>query len=392
MSLTIRDKNSIIIKLNEIHELSLSNYQSNLTVELSEYIKSFSLKTQNATSALTNLITCLICNATDNEIDPRYHRKPSQEMPKPESGENNWFSGRSISERVIYPWLSEKKYRTAKSGWQTRTFERPRPYKLDYPENIAFIKNEFLEILNAVVNNDGTSIDILVEIFRLEQKIMANRQALQKRVAKNTIGNEILISDVINMLIKHFSIQNSSILPVYALYSIYKVLNNEIKQYSKFSLKELDAHESSDKRTGSIGDIELVDSDNDVIEAVEIKHGIPIDQAILLRVEEKIKSSSVKRYYILTTHINCNPEDEVLKNIIERVYREHGCQIIVNGVIPTIKYYLRLLSDPKEVVNIYSDMIASEESVKYDQLAEWNNIVEEAKTTYNSMYKNSENS
>ena len=86
-------------------------------------------------------------------------------MPEPETGSDNWFSGRIISEKIMYTWLEACGYRTAKSGWQTRTFERPKPYTLDYPENISQIKDEFLNILDSVTSGRCGSEDIIVEFF-----------------------------------------------------------------------------------------------------------------------------------------------------------------------------------------------------------------------------------
>ena len=37
--------------------------------------------------------------------------------------------------------MEKQEFHTAKSGWQTRTFERPKPYTLDYDENIKTINN-----------------------------------------------------------------------------------------------------------------------------------------------------------------------------------------------------------------------------------------------------------
>ncbi|MEM9822889.1 MAG: hypothetical protein AAF985_17550, partial [Bacteroidota bacterium] len=372
-----------ISTLDEIEALASTDHQINISKELLDQINSFSSKSQNATSALTNLITCLICHATDGRIDPRFHRQPSNEMPPPPSGNDHWFSGRTISEKIIYPWLSKNDYRTAKSGWQTRTFERPRPYTLNYPENIAFLKQEFLFILDQVSTGKVASKDVLVQLIRLEKIIKRDRAVLQKAVAKNKIGNRILISDLIGLFEKHFSLPNSSILPVYAMYAVYQLLILEVKQYSRFKLKKLDAHESSDQRTGSIGDIELVDQDGDVVEALEIKHGFPIDLVIVLKAKEKIEKSKVKRYYILTTHDNHGVIDEAIQKIIESVYRNHGCQIIVNGLISTMKYYLRLLSQPSEVVNTYSLLIASQRSIKYDQIEHWSTLIRAISRTYN---------
>src|SRR5438132_786576 len=94
-----------------------------------------------AVTAITNLTTCLISKVVEPDIDCRYHREPGDGMPEQPGGANNYFSGRVISEKIVVPWLINKNFQTSKSGWQTRTFERPRPYLLKYPENIAYVKD-----------------------------------------------------------------------------------------------------------------------------------------------------------------------------------------------------------------------------------------------------------
>jgi DNA (cytosine-5)-methyltransferase 1 len=119
-----------------------------------------------------------------------------------------------------------------------------------------------------------------------------------------------------------------------------------------------------------------VDQANDVLEGVEIKHRILIDLPILLRAEEKIKKSNLKRYYILTTHENCNPEDDEVNDVIKRVYIDHGCQIIVNGVYHTIRYYLRLLCNPTLFIDKYSQDLSQIDGVTKAQLESWEIIRE----------------
>ena len=150
---------------------------------------------------------------------------------------------------------------------------------------------------------------------------------------------------------------------------------NEVENYSHLTLKPLESHQASDLRTGAVGDIELIDSDNDVIEGIEVKHGVDIDLSILLRAKEKILKSNLKRYYILTTHKNCNILDTKVIEIIRTVYIDHGCQIIINGVIPTIKYYLRMCTNPSIFIENYSKNIANQSSVTAVQLENWKQIL-----------------
>lgn len=267
MSLTIRNRTEIESKLDEIHKRAATN-RYKLAHSTKADILAFNQKIPVATSAFTHLITCLIANAHDSNIDPRYHRQPSDEMPYPPSGNDNWFSGRAISEQVIYPWMTAKGYRTAKSGWQTRTFERPRPYSLDYPENIAHVKDEFLSILDKVANQNESAVDILVYFFILEEEDKQNQQQLISKLAKQTVSNDILIVDIIDALNQHFSLKNSARLPVIAVFAIYRLLVHDIKSYATLYLQPLSAHEASDLRTGAIGDIELIDADATVIEAL----------------------------------------------------------------------------------------------------------------------------
>lgn len=374
MSLTTANKKLIVEALESVRSsVEIASSPTSLDPDVLQMILDFHENIPRATSAFTNIVTCLISNVVDNSIDPRYHRKPGDGMPEPETGKNNWFSGRTISEKIIYNWLDAAGYRTAKSGWQTRTFERPKPYSLEYEENIAHVKSEFLGLLDLVVQGKATSKDILVEFFRLEEIVKSKKQALYNKVAKNTAGNELMITDIMNAFQMHFV--TSARTPVLAIYAVYKLVVDQIEAYDDLQLLELGAHEAADIRTGAIGDIELADSDGDVIEALEIKHNIPVDLPILTKAEEKIRASQVKRYYILTTHKNCNFIDTDMANVVKRVYDEHGCQIIINGVVPTMKYYLRLVTNPSKSLDDYGELLTSDKAIRFPHVQEWEKIL-----------------
>ena len=48
---------------------------------------------------------------------------------------------------------------------------------------------------------------------------------------------------------------------------------------------------------------------------------------------------------MLTTADMSNASCEEIQNRISRILQIHGCEVIVNGVYTTLKYYLRLLSN-----------------------------------------------
>lgn len=267
----------------------------------------------------------------------------------------------------------KRNFRVSNSGWQTRTYERPYPYNLEYPENISYIKTPFLEILDFTNKNRQLAHILIAYFFRLEIKFLEAKGEMVKLMAKDSFGNEILIADIIDSLNAHFETEQSSHLPVIAIYTIYQLITDEVDSYSDLSLKKMDHHNSADKRTGAIGDIEI-SQDDIVVEAIEVKHNIKIDVRILIDAQEKILNSNVKRYYILTTHTDCEASDVKIKNIISKTYKDHGCQIIVNGVIRTISYYLRMCKSPVDFLRLYSNNLANSDVVTIEQLNEWNKI------------------
>ncbi len=376
MSISVKDKLPIIKKFNECYQYAKSNKKIDLPLKVMGNLDNIFDNIEKASSGYSNILTCLVCTAINNKVDPRYHREPKKGMKTPDNNDL-WFSGRSISEKILVEWMKDdnRNFRVANSGWQTRTYERPYPYNLEYPENISYIKEPFLNTLDFANSNRDKAHLIISYFFRKEIAFLKAKGVMLKTLAKDQYGNEILIKDVIDALITHFSTEKSSHLPVIAIYTIYQLISNEVSSYKELTLKPMDHHNSADKRTGAIGDIELED-ENDVIEAIEVKHNIKIDVRIVLDAQEKILTSKVKRYYILTTHSECNVYDQKVIKIIENTYHNHGCQIIVNGVTRTISYYLRMCTSPVEFLRKYSENLAQSNVVTIEQIKVWNEIKE----------------
>lgn len=60
-----------------------------------------------------------------------------------------------------------------------------------------------------------------------------------------------------------------------------------------------------------------------------------------------------------------------------RFLETNGCEIIVNGVYETIKYYLRLLKSTNDFVNAYTELLAIDEDINYEHKVAWNAICAE---------------
>lgn len=101
-------------------------------------------------------------------------------------------------------------------------------------------------------------------------------------------------------------------------------------------------------------------------EAVEVKHRIAITLALVEDAYEKIAPYPISRYYLLTTAEPNTFEREAIESLAERVRSEHGCEIIVNGVIPSLKYYLRLLENPGDFIECYNRNLLADYAVNTD--------------------------
>ncbi len=140
-------------------------------------------------------------------------------------------------------------------------------------------------------------------------------------------------------------------------------------------LLPLESHTYVDSKSGRIANIDIVDEKNKVFESVEVKHGIPITIQLVKDAFEKFKTTQVNRYYLLST-ANINPlhKDDIEKEI-DRIRSIHGCHVIVNGLVHSLNYYLRLLTDTSEFIENYVTLIENDSALKFGHKEEWNLII-----------------
>jgi len=310
---------------------------------------------ENQKSVLSVLITSILKKIADPNQDIRLHREEFKDG----------YSGRSLDTKVVTPWLKQNytKFAPKESGWLTRSIEQPHPFDKNFPGKIRNkkVKKAFLEILYYIENNNYDPAICLKYIIFLLEKEKSNHINIINEIENVTYRGEVTINFLINLFRKHFALKNSSRLPVIAMYSIYQCIFQKIDLYKSKCLMPLNPHTAADRHIG-YGDIEIYDINNAPYEIVEIKHNIPIDKNMIIDVLNKIKETSIKRYYILTTaepNFLERDKDEIFK-LTDYIKNKLKIEIIPNGVLPTLKYYMRFIENPLEVITLYIQNVKSE--------------------------------
>ncbi|MEG2869541.1 MAG: DNA cytosine methyltransferase [Terrisporobacter sp.] len=366
------DKMDYIGKLEDIISKSQNIDDIRIDDNIKHTLKVIGDNCKTQKGVYTVLVTLGIYKLFHKDQDIRYHQEKLE----------NGFSGRTFDTKYISPTLKRLGLPAMnESGWLTRSLEQPYPYTLDYQGRIgnAKVKDAFLKSIDYIQNNYKNVEDGLRVVF-----YYAIKKQDENKVDIVPLDNpeKITISNIIDILTEHFLTNyhttGGAKLPVIAYQAMYSILVKELPRYSGCKLKELGSHTASDRTSNAAGDIEVI-KDNKVFEAVEIKLGREVDEFILRNAIEKIYKHNPDRYYILSTETISSSNKVILDRLIDQVKKEHGCQIIVNGLIPTLKYYLRLIQKPDEFLNVYSTMVAYDSEIKKihkdklnEELAEYN--------------------
>ena len=161
-----------------------------------------------------------------------------------------------------------------------------------------------------------------------------------------------------------------------AFYAIYKSLITEVGRYKNCELVPLGSHTASDRTSKSAGDIEVM-KDGKVFEVVEIKLDKLVDINIVRIAYEKIVRFNPERYYILS-YIGILESDKLgIEELISEIRDTHGCQLIVNGLLHTLKYYLRLISNPRAFFNDYIELVESDTELKIVHKTKLKELIQE---------------
>ena len=357
------------ITLETIIRSSSSISDITLPKEVESDLNFIATKCYSQKGVYTVLVTLLYYKVLHPNQDVRLHQQ------KIKGG----FSGRSFDTKYVTPELKRLGLPSmSESGWLTRSLEQPVPFTLDFPGRISGgVKAPFLRSLDFVENNKDVASNML--------RYLLNK--VKAQVARNSIEitpldnpESITIDMIINALDKHFKYNygthNGAKLPVLAFYAIYQSIIKEFHRYKDCTLSPLASLTACDLTSKASGDVEIF-KDGKHFEAVEIKLDKKIDATIVRVVEEKIYKFNPTRYYILSYYGICDDDMIEIQDIVDKVRINHGCQIIINGLLPTIKYYLRLITNLEDFWESYSSLVQDDHELQLKHKEVWNDIVKE---------------
>lgn len=301
------------------------------------------------------------------EQDIRYHK----------SDYENGFTARGFDTAYTVPFLQENGLPyNVETHWLSQSLSFVGP--LTPAQQLKTVPKAAGPLLVKVANliQESENVDRVKEIVvyilvpMIEER---NKGKIALSKPKN-----LSIDNVMSLIHMHFSqkyTKNAPRLPQVAIYAIYQCLMADVERYSSFELKPLEKMKTANRKSGSVGDIDLC-LDGRPIEAVEIKFEIPPSAAIVSEAIQKVKSESVQRYFILSTKPPIEDDLETIQKLKENFLKSNGCEIIVNGVYDTLKYYLRLLKTTNDFINNYTDLISIDEDLNYEHKVAWNAICE----------------
>lgn len=357
--------------LNHVYNRALEataadDYTTTLPEEVAQQIQLLVTRSENNKGMVAVLTTLLVHKIVAPKQDIRNHQA---KIP-------NGFAGRTIDKECITPFLKSVSFPAmAESGWLTRSFEQTHPYDFNYPGNITpkTVKAAFLSVIDQVQVHGLSANEVLLYFFKL---LVKQRDDLNIELAK---PHSLSISKIIKLLEKHFSYRyacaGASRLPTLAIYAAYQCMMGQLARFHDKILCPLESHNSADAQSGRIGDIDVNNKNGTAFEGVEIKHEIQITRQLVADAYEKFKIYNTDRYYLLTTANMADADWDAIDLEIQRIAQIHGCQVIVNGVYTTLKYYLRLVTDPAEFIDRYVELLKVDETIKFQHKTAWNEII-----------------
>lgn len=354
--------------LEKVYLEALNSYENNIIVtdvsdEEETQLQTIIKYQENAKGALAVLSTLLLKKIISPNQDIRLHQA------KFDGG----FSGRRLDTQIATPFLRSKQFPSmSESGWLTRSFEQSHPFDFDYPGNITpkLLKRSFLCLID-VAQRQGATISERFLLRLFIGLVEARDKNTNLKLARPV---NLSIAELVDRLRQHHDVNASGAarLPVLAVHAILTILARETDRYRNCTLLELEAHTTADSRSNLIGDINVVDGDGALFEGYEIKHNVPITSDLIHTSFEKLQTTPVKVFYILTTFSHASYDE--FRTDIDRAARSHGCQLIVNGVERTLLYYLRLIGESRSFVDAYVSHLEKDSAITFELKESWNQI------------------
>ena len=298
------------------------------------------------------LMSCLLAKIHNPQVDIR---KPYTEI----EGEDT-YSGRFYDERFVE--LLVHKYRlpcnptTAYLTPAFRNLDRLLTTDLVLVGRPREVYVSALEVLEQVHIRAEAATDMLQEIIRLLLIIKReDEQRMEQLIAdlKQTDVLPLSSEQIVTLLTQHLSCKHSSRLPVLIVTAAYQTVKDMVGETNK----PLEAHNAADKQTGSLGDVEIILTNEDkIVTCYEMKDKRVIKTDIDVALQ-KLPSNKLDNYVFITTDVIETEVAEYAKS----VYEKTGIEFAILDCVGFIRHFLHFFYRQRNIfLNIYQEMVLSE--------------------------------
>lgn len=313
-------------------------------------------------SPIRFLMSCLLARIHNPKVDIR---KPYTEIEG-----NDTYSGRFYDERFVE--LLVHKYKlpcnptTAYLTPAFRNHDRLLTTDLILVGRPREVYIHTLQILDTVYIKKEKPENVLKEILRFLLVIKAEDELRMKQLVadlKQTGDNLPLSSEEIVMLLtQHLNCKGTSRLPVLIVASVYQTVKEKIEEENKF----LTSHNAADKQTGSIGDIEIIiTNDNRIVTCYEMKNKRVTQTDIDIALQKLSKTKNkIDNYVFITTDVIEIEVTEYAKHLYEKT----NIEFAVLDCIGFIRHFLHFFYRQRnQFLNIYQAMVLAEPTSSVSQ-------------------------
>jgi DNA adenine methylase len=298
------------------------------------------------------LMSCLLAKIHNPQVDIR---KPYTEI----EGDDN-YSGRFYDEKFVE--LLVHKYKlpcnptTAYLTPAFRNLDRLLTTDLVLVGRPREVYVFVLEILEIVHTDKEDAKNVLQEIIRFLLIIKKEDEQRMEQLIADLRQTDILplsTEEIVTLLAQHLNCKHSSRLPVLIVASAYQTVKEQIGEVNK----SLEAHNAADRQTGSLGDVEIIlTNDDKIVTCYEMKDKrvtkTDIDVAL-----QKLPANKIDNYIFITTDIIETEVTEYAKNLYEKT----GIEFAILDCIGFIRHFLHFFHRQRNVfLNIYQSMVLAE--------------------------------
>jgi hypothetical protein len=302
------------------------------TVEASilERVQIIVFNTQNR-AAVRLVLACALAKVHQPKVDIR--------KPYTEIGDADAFSGRVYDERDLASFLMRHHLPVNETTAFLTPALRNRNQTLEKNLNLVgkppIVYQAALNLLDDVHSNKISASDLLSIIFaELVALRNNNQQRLQLLLHISKETNLPLSSEEIWVLLEqHLRSPRSSRLPVLMITAVYQAIGHFFNEQPR----PLEAHNAADRQTKSLGDIEIiVTNDQAIVTGFEVKTK-RITRNDLEIVLHKIAQHPTLQNYVF---ISTESIDQTLLEYAATLYEQNGIEMTILDCMGFMRYFL----------------------------------------------------